>query len=332
MTATRQIRMPLALTVAALIHLAILVAIAQPTKTGSAAALGSGGVTVSLGPAGRAPGAVPSEAVPVEAEVAPPEPVEAVVEPTIAVEPEFDIVESTEPDPVDTLPVVDMAHPTDAPEPPMESAPEPSGITELPPPVAVDPEPYLVESVPAPAVESGENVEAIQPEPMVEPVQPVASPQPVQVARTVPTPPLPARRPPAPWQAAAPAPAQPAGLGGVSGDTAEADRGSGDVSSGGGAVGNSADYDALLLAWLERHKTYPRRAQMQQRQGIVRIRFVIDGQGGLVSSGIAESSGHEILDREGLATIRRAAPMPQPPPELAGGHLERVVPIAFTMR
>ncbi len=332
MTAVRRIRLPAALAVAAAIHAGLLVVLTQPEERGLAAALGTGGVTISLGPAGRAPGSVPSDPVALEPEVAPPEPLEPVAGPAVVAEAEvMDLVRAV------TMTVTEVSDP--APPAVTRPATDRPAVAEEPrldfiePPDSVPP--IQAASAPPPAaVEDVVEPPAIEPEPAVERIQPLDLPEPVQGARAPPAAPLPPRRPEALAERSTPAPgaAQPPGQGGVSGSTAESDRGSGDSSSGGGAVGTSEDYDALLLAWLERHKTYPRRARIQQRQGTVLVRFVIDGDGALISSGIARSSGHEILDREGLETIRRAAPMPQPPPELAGTPLERVVPIAFSMR
>jgi len=44
------------------------------------------------------------------------------------------------------------------------------------------------------------------------------------------------------------------------------------------------------------------------------------------------SSGSGLLDRETLALIERAQPMPPPPPEMAGSQIAVVVPIRYNIR
>lgn len=305
----RKLHLPTAIAVAVVLH-ALPFMLTPPSPSGIASAEGSGGVTVSLGPSGRAPGAMPANAVQTMAEVAPPEPVP----------------------------------PTEAVEAMVEAEPSISAAEPPPPPIAAQvdpPDPAMAydvsEPAPAETVDRPLPMETFEPVPVPEIVAMAHSAEPampVETTRAAPTPPLPPRRP-ARTAAIGPAPqpvSEAAGQAGLSGSGTESDRGDGNTTTGGGQVGSAADYDALLLAWLERHKNYPRRAQMQRRQGIVIIRFVIDGEGRVMSRAIAESSGHDILDREGLATILRASPMPVPPPELAGGPLERLVPIAFSLR
>ncbi len=306
----RRLHLPIAIAAAAVLH-ALLFILAPPSPAGMASASGTGGVNVSLGPSGRAPGTMPANAVQTMAEVAPPEPVPPTeaVEAMVEAEPSRSVVE---------------------PKPPMARQPDPPDPTT----VSDADRPALAELVDPPEV--AETFEAPPPPETVDMADAVEATMPAETAQAVPapTPPLPPRRP-VRTAAIGPAP-QPvselAGQAGLSGDGTESGRGDGNTTTGGGQVGSAADYDALLLAWLERHKNYPRRAQMQRRQGIVIIRFVIDSDGRVMSRAIAESSGHDILDREGLATILRASPMPVPPPELAGGPLERLVPIAFSLR
>ena len=57
--------------------------------------------------------------------------------------------------------------------------------------------------------------------------------------------------------------------------------------------------------------------------------FSIDRHGDLVSSRIVKSSGSALLDAEALDLIKRAAPLPPPPAEIADSELSFVVPIRF---
>jgi protein TonB len=44
------------------------------------------------------------------------------------------------------------------------------------------------------------------------------------------------------------------------------------------------------------------------------------------------SSGSELLDRESLALVERAQPLPRPPAELTGAEIAIVVPIRYNIR
>jgi len=44
------------------------------------------------------------------------------------------------------------------------------------------------------------------------------------------------------------------------------------------------------------------------------------------------SSGSNLLDRETLALVERAQPLPPPPPEVSGSQIAVVVPIRYNAR
>jgi periplasmic protein TonB len=98
------------------------------------------------------------------------------------------------------------------------------------------------------------------------------------------------------------------------------------------STASPANWQAQLVGWLERHKRYPRLAQEQRQEGTVYLRFAIDRQGRVVSSQIERGSGYALLDEEVSALIRRAQPLPAPPPEVPGARIELTVPIQFTLR
>jgi protein TonB len=135
---------------------------------------------------------------------------------------------------------------------------------------------------------------------------------------------------PAPPAAGAGAAARPApGAGdGKGGDRGEAPPDRTQNGSGAGA----ADYFGLLQAWLERHKRYPRRARLRHQEGVVLLRFVILEDGRVGEFALVEGSGHELLDEEARQLVRRAAPLPAIPPEVAARRLELVVPVRFSLR
>lgn len=263
---------------------------------------GLGGVEVALAPMGGAPG---SEARAVEATetVKPTEttetakPVEAAEVPNVPVTP----VEQARP--VETVKPVEPVKPVETVK--VRDETRPMKAAEVPPP----PPPPVKPVVKKP-----------------EPPKPV-EPAPQQVARAEPSPsPAPAESAPAPSVA---------GSAGQSGTQASSNAGpatSASQSAGGGMPGSSADYLALVQAWLERHKEYPRRAQLRRIEGTAVLRFVMDREGKLVSYRLERGSGHSVLDEAVREMIERASPFPPLPPEIQQANLELVVPVSFYLR
>jgi protein TonB len=89
---------------------------------------------------------------------------------------------------------------------------------------------------------------------------------------------------------------------------------------------------ARLQAWLERHKEYPRRAQLRRQQGTALLYFVMDRDGDVLEYRVEESSGHTLLDREVAAMIERAQPLPEIPEDFGRSRLELLVPVQFHLR
>ncbi|NKD77153.1 energy transducer TonB [Haematospirillum sp. H1815] len=87
-----------------------------------------------------------------------------------------------------------------------------------------------------------------------------------------------------------------------------------------------------ILSHLERHKHYPRLAKARYQEGTVVIRFRIARTGDVLSVALEESSGFPLLDQEGLDLVRRASPLPPPPPGTESSVLELVSPIQFYLR
>jgi protein TonB len=92
-----------------------------------------------------------------------------------------------------------------------------------------------------------------------------------------------------------------------------------------------ASWQALLLGRLERFKRYPDEAQLNQDEGTAYLRFTMDRQGKVLSAAIEKSSGYAELDRETLALIYRAEPLPPPPPGIGGDPIELTVPVQFSL-
>jgi protein TonB len=203
--------------------------------------------------------------------------------------------------------MIDLAPlPTPTPPEPQVRQPEP-----LPPPI---PEPPPPEPEPPP-----------QPELALPPPEPVPPPHPAVTLPKPPPKPKPKPRPiehspppiavpppaPAPAKAPPPAPASP---------TAAA------------VASARANWQAQLMAWLSRHKRYPRPAQEQHQEGTAYLRFSLDRGGRVLAARLERSSGFPLLDEEVLALVQRAQPLPPPPAEVAGDRFELVVPVAFSIQ
>jgi protein TonB len=85
-------------------------------------------------------------------------------------------------------------------------------------------------------------------------------------------------------------------------------------------------WKSRVVAMLQRNKRYPAQARARHEEGVTQFAFTIDGEGHVLSSRIATSSGSAALDEETLAMVRRSQPFPAPPPELAGTE------ISFTIK
>lgn len=90
-----------------------------------------------------------------------------------------------------------------------------------------------------------------------------------------------------------------------------------------------ATWQTKLRAHLERRKTHPPGSRARGEQGTVYVRFSIDEGGAVLSVSLAGSSGFPDLDQEVLSLVRRASPVPAPPP---GVNRTITAPVRFTVR
>jgi TonB family protein len=65
------------------------------------------------------------------------------------------------------------------------------------------------------------------------------------------------------------------------------------------------------------------------RSGTARIAFRIDRAGHIVSTALLQSTGVDALDRDALALIKRAEPLPSPPAEVTEDELQFTVPLIY---
>jgi len=85
-----------------------------------------------------------------------------------------------------------------------------------------------------------------------------------------------------------------------------------------------------MLIRLDRNKGFTPMAPGQG--GTVKVGFVIDRAGKLVSNWLAESTGIPALDERALAIVEHSQPFPVPPPELDDDRLSLIVPFAFNVK
>lgn len=91
-----------------------------------------------------------------------------------------------------------------------------------------------------------------------------------------------------------------------------------------------ATFEGMLLARLEQFRRYPEDALRRRREGVTYLRFRMNREGQVVDASIFRRSGCEALDREALATLQRAQPLPRIPdnrPDI----IEVRVPIEFLL-
>lgn len=98
------------------------------------------------------------------------------------------------------------------------------------------------------------------------------------------------------------------------------------------AAASVQTWEGRVLAHLERRKRYPTEARSRRLQGVTYIRVTMDRQGRVLSAVMERTSGHAVLDREALALMTRAQPLPAPPAEIVGDRVVLSVPVDFFTR
>ncbi|WP_166652541.1 energy transducer TonB family protein [Enterovirga rhinocerotis] len=71
---------------------------------------------------------------------------------------------------------------------------------------------------------------------------------------------------------------------------------------------------------------------MPAPEGRVVIRITIDREGRIVHLAVAQSSGIAAFDEAALRMVRRAEPLPRPPPDIASPTPRLLLPVEFRDR
>lgn len=258
--------------------------------------------------------------------------IELAPEPVAEVTKEEQIV----PDQVDAEEIKTASH-EPVPEPVEEPPPEP-----VQQPVPEPPVEEVVEQVPEPVVEPPPLPPEPLPEPVeeIDPIEQMVMAQLENVAVPIPVvrpPPKPVeekpRKAPEKKKAEKPkAPPPPASEAARKAkvETAQADRTAAKATStGGGRNVSPAKWQSRLMSHLERRKRYPSEARSNREEGTVYVRFRIDDGGNVLSVSLSRSSGHSSLDQAVLEMVRRASPVPAPPP---GVSKTITAPVRFNIR
>lgn len=89
-------------------------------------------------------------------------------------------------------------------------------------------------------------------------------------------------------------------------------------------------FQQALLRHIARFQRYPTAARSSGMEGTVRVVFVLQRDGRVLDAWIETSSGKQLLDREAVETIFRAAPLPEIPAELPG-QMRVLLPVDFAL-
>ena len=88
-----------------------------------------------------------------------------------------------------------------------------------------------------------------------------------------------------------------------------------------------ATWQRQLVGHLNRNKRYPPGAP--RRTAEILVSFTMDRSGRLVSAEVTRGSGDRAFDEAALAMLRRADPLPMPPPAVADDGLTFSLPVIF---
>lgn len=91
-------------------------------------------------------------------------------------------------------------------------------------------------------------------------------------------------------------------------------------------------YTRGISKMLERHREYPRIAEIRRWEGSGTMRLRVAPSGRVIDAELDISSGHDVLDRQALAMVAKAGQLPAPPEGLRGGEIEVFVPFNFRLR
>jgi periplasmic protein TonB len=93
-------------------------------------------------------------------------------------------------------------------------------------------------------------------------------------------------------------------------------------------AGIISEFQRQLFAHIETYRQYPLAARRARIQGTVELMFAMDRNGIVLGVWIKRSSGYPVLDKEAVATVLRAQPLPAIPAKLPD-PLNITLPVSF---
>lgn len=236
--------------------------------------------------------------------------------------------------PTETAELLDSTPVETAEIPPETLEAEPLPPEELPPPETVEIEPVesaeLAETTPQEVepLEEVSEVEEIVPDLVEAPLPEVAMAMPAPRPEIVEPKPEPKPKPkPERKKVERRPPPKPAPAAKASAEDAPV-RAAPRPTEGSASQGESpARWQSRVVAHINRNKRYP---AGESAQGTAAVRFTIDASGRVTSASLSRSSGSSVLDSAAVDIVRRASPVPAPPP--AEGRRALTVPINFSRR
>jgi periplasmic protein TonB len=100
----------------------------------------------------------------------------------------------------------------------------------------------------------------------------------------------------------------------------------------GGAPHVEPSWETRVMRRIQQFKRYPGGSRERGEVGVALLTFSVDRDGHVLARKIVRSSGHADLDKEAMALIERAQPLPAFPPSMTTNALSVTVPISFTLR
>lgn len=97
-------------------------------------------------------------------------------------------------------------------------------------------------------------------------------------------------------------------------------------------TGTLAQYRLAIISLAKGFNRYPRIAVENNWQGRAEVRVTLGTDGTIASLGLRSGSGHEILDRQALDMIGRAAPQVALPAALRGREIAVDIPVIFSLK
>jgi protein TonB len=97
-------------------------------------------------------------------------------------------------------------------------------------------------------------------------------------------------------------------------------------------AGSLAQYRLAVIGAAKRLKHYPAQAIDRGLEGRVNVRLVIGAAGGTATVTVRRTSGYEVLDRQAVETIRKAAAATPIPPALKDREIVVEIPLLYELK